>query len=165
MACCNVRNFVRHHASQFRLAIGIENQSGVNVKKPAWQRKRIHIVGINDLECKRNASVRVSDKFLSQLIDVLRHHGICDYFGRRFDFGGIVFAHLNLLLQAVPVSKAAFATDIAVTDGVNVANAAMMKFRYAWNIEMWVIYRSRTHPLSQCAKPAYYLKNACGNYF
>ena len=78
MTGSHVRNFMRHHSSQFRLIIGSENQSGIDVEKSAGKRECIDVVRVNHLNGEWNLGIRVAHQILADAVDVFANAGIGD---------------------------------------------------------------------------------------
>ena len=57
----NVRDFVRHHAGQFSLGIGFQNQARVHEEESARQSESVHVIVVDNFDRKRNFCVRVAD--------------------------------------------------------------------------------------------------------
>ncbi len=76
-----------------------------------------------------------SDQVLSDLIDVLRHDWVSDELRRSLDLLGDAFSHIELSLQAVPISETPAAPNVAVTNGFDVANAVIMVAPGGANLE------------------------------
>ncbi len=121
----NVRNFMRHHAGQFRLFIGRQDQAGIHIKKAARQRERIDLVGIDHLDRERHLRVRIPHQVLPDPVDVLIHERILNQLHAALDFHRVLLANLDLGLKRVPVADAAPA-DFAVANRIHIVFAAGM---------------------------------------
>src|SRR5262249_2235333 len=114
----NVGNFVSHDAGQFILLVGGHNETGIDVKETARQSKCIDLVGIHNLDCKRNFRVGISNQILSDSIHVFSDDRIVEQLDLTFHFGGELSSKLYFLVNRCEVDAAL--VDIASPDIVNV---------------------------------------------
>src|SRR5271163_5024664 len=125
VACRNVRNLMRHHARQFSLFIGRQNQAGVYIEKATGQRERVHFIGIDDLDGKRNLGIGIAHQILSDAVHVFRDHRVLHQLHRALDLHGVLFAHSDFGFERIPVAQTA-AANLAIADGVDIVFAAVM---------------------------------------
>ena len=126
VACCAVtradmRDFVRHHACEFRFLIGVENQAAIDVEKAAWQRKRVHHVRINHLNREWHARIGVPHQILSYAVDVFHHHRIINEFCGAVHLLRELFAQRDLVLERVEVEPLA---NVAIANRIHIVDAA-----------------------------------------
>ncbi len=57
MSGCNMGNFVRHNAGQFRFAVCGQQQPFVHVKISARESERVNLVGIDNLDVEGNFGI------------------------------------------------------------------------------------------------------------
>ena len=110
---CDMGDLVRHHARQLRLVLGQLDEAGVDVEVTAGQRERVHLVGIDHLDCEWHPSVRVANEVLPDPVDVLGDDRVVDDLGVLLDLGRELPAELDFLLEAVEVDGLA---DAALAD-------------------------------------------------
>ncbi len=126
MARSDVRNLVCHHSRQFRFVVSRQNQPGIHKEEAARKSKRVHLVRVDDLNGEGDLRVGIAHDVLSHSVHVFRDHRIGDYLRRLLDLLGILLAHRDLLVEVVPVADAASASDVAIADGIEIANAAVV---------------------------------------
>src|SRR6201984_3563478 len=78
MSCSHVRYFMGHDARQLRLLLGAKNQTAIYVKESTRQRERIDLVGIDYLDRKRHAGIRIAHEVLSDAVYVFSDDRIVD---------------------------------------------------------------------------------------
>jgi len=125
MASANVRDLVSHHPSQLGLAVSCKNGSRVHINKPARKRHRIDHIRVNNLESKWHLRIRITNQILPQPIHIFSNNRIRNELRSRIHHLTILFAHLYVAFDGIPVSQAASA-DFAVADGVDVIFAAIV---------------------------------------
>src|SRR5262249_35082609 len=76
MPRCDMGDLVRHDTGEFSLVISGQNQTTVDVEKTARQSEGIDFIGLDDLDCKRNSSVRVANNILTYPVYIFIDDGI-----------------------------------------------------------------------------------------
>ena len=116
-----------HDASQFSFVVGSQDQAGIDIEEASGQRECIDLIRIHHLDSERHKGIGVPHQVLTNTIDEFGNCRIGDEFGGSFDLLGKLLAHLDLLFQAIPVPQTASATHIAVTDGIDISDAASLR--------------------------------------
>src|ERR1700756_4527990 len=70
MSCSHVRYFMGHDARQLGLLLGAKNQTAIYVKESSRQCESIDLVGIDHLDRKRHAGIRVAHEVLPDAVYV-----------------------------------------------------------------------------------------------
>src|SRR6266853_2928048 len=125
-------NFVCHNSSEFCFVVGGLNKPGIHIEKSAGKCEGVDVIGVDNLNGERNLRIGVAHQVLAELVDVFSDLRVGEQPGRGFHLRGIVLAHSDLALQAIPVAKTAPASDFSITDGVNVADAVVVVSLYCW---------------------------------
>ena len=105
MAGNHVRDLVRHHSGQFRFVFRCQDQPFVDVEIAAREGKRIHLIGIDDLDVERNLGIRMLHDVLADAIDIFADHGIFDQLGGLFEFRRDLLSDLYLPFQGNKVRE------------------------------------------------------------
>src|SRR5262245_2739439 len=121
-----MRNLMSHHPGQFSFIVCCHDQARIHIKEAAREGKSVDIVGIDDLDSEGNERIRISHEILPCAIDVLGDDWITTEFGSGIDFLRILLAHRNVPVETVPVAQAAAAAYVAITDSIEVTNAAIV---------------------------------------
>ena len=66
----HVRDFMRHHAGQFRFVVRLQNQPGIHEEESARQRERVHFFGVDHFDRERHLGVGIAHQVLADAIDV-----------------------------------------------------------------------------------------------
>ena len=130
MAGADVRNLVRHHAGQFRFVVGGKYQARVHKEEAAGKRKRIDLIGVDDLDNERDLGIGVTNKVLSDAVHILGNHRVLHHLSRAVYLLGETSSQRNLLFDGVPVAHAPAAAYVAVSDGAEVVDAAVVILRF-----------------------------------
>ncbi len=113
----NVGDLVGHHAGEFGLFLGAQNEAAVYVEKPAGKGEGVDFIGIDYLDCEGHARIGIADQILADAVHVFRDDGIIDKFGGALDFLGERFAEGNFVFKRIEIDPFA---DVAITDVVDV---------------------------------------------
>ncbi len=109
----HVRDLMRHHAGQFRFAVRLQNQPGVDEEESAGQRERIHFFAVDHLDGERHLGVRIPHQVLAHAIYVLRDHRVVDDLGLPLHLLRQPFADRDLFLDRVEIHAL---SDVAISD-------------------------------------------------
>ena len=126
VAGCHVRNFVRHHSGQLRFLVCRQDQSGIDIEKTTRQSEGIDVVGVDYLDCERHLRIGIAHQVLSHPVDVFSHHRVLDQLHRGFDLLGILLAHGDLFLHAIPVAQSGLAAHVAIAYSFDIRLAAVV---------------------------------------
>ena len=131
MARRHVRDLVRHHASEFCFIVSGQNQPRIHVEKPTGQSKGVDVVRINHPDRKWNRRIRVPHQVLPDAIDILGDNRILHHLGRLFHLLGVFLSHPDLTFDAVPLPQSPAATHVAISNRIQIAQAAVVIHLYA----------------------------------
>ncbi len=142
---------MRHHARQFGLLVRVQNQAAVDVEKSARQRKRIHHVRIDNLNCKRNLGVGIAHQVLTHAVHVLIHHRVVDEFRLLLDLGRKLLAQRNLMFQRIEIQPVPHVTisnrvDVGLGTGLHIGIVRWLPGR-RWLVRLLHVAIARTRLL------------------
>jgi len=106
-----------HDAGEFRLFLGAQNQTAVDVEKSAGKREGVDFIRVDDLDGEGNSRVGIANQVLANAIDVFGDDGIVYQFRRTFDFLGQRFAEADFALDGLKIYALA---DVAIADRFDV---------------------------------------------
>jgi len=113
----DVRDLVRHHARQFRLRVGFENQPRVHEEEAARQRERVNVFRIDDLDGEWHLGVGVAHQVLAHPVHIFGNHRIVDNLRLPLDVLRELLAQRDFFIDRVEIDALA---DVAIADLVGI---------------------------------------------